>query len=100
MSRRRRRRVELHHSLMWFSGRVCLPLEIILAARKMSLSPSELLATTSEPKQAYVCSAKTSHILREDRHALAHMCWIFGHACTAHRSVFVVSSYWFQLGFC
>lgn len=56
--------------------RSCLPLKIILAARKMSLSPSELLATTSEPKQAYVCSVKTSHVLWEDRHAFAHMNWI------------------------
>lgn len=86
-------------SLMWFSGHVCLPLKIILAARKMSLSPSELLTTSSEPKQAHVCSVKTSHVLWEDRHALAHMCWISVHTWTARHSVFVVSSYWFQLSF-
>lgn len=57
----------------------------------MSLSLSELLATTSEAKQAHVCPVKTAHILREDRCALAHMRWISVHTCGDHRSVSEVS---------
>lgn len=52
------------YSLLWFSAHVFLPPKSFLRQR-VSLNHPILRPTTSKPKQARVCSAKTSPVLWE-----------------------------------